>query len=103
MKVDKRLKRLESSARVINTDIEKIIESGVTYEDLTDEQKDIYCAYKGYDREAMETVNKMVLGTINAELKKNLPPMTPEQKAQHIKKVAAEIESILNAEPAERT
>lgn len=35
----------------------KLIASGVCYEDLSDEDKDAYCRYRGFDREGMEAVH----------------------------------------------
>ena len=43
------------------TEILKLIKQGKYYDELSIDQKDLYCEYQGYDREAMETIRITVL------------------------------------------
>ena len=62
-----RLRRLEKNLPEDYSEIIRLIKQGAFYDDLSEEQKDLYCQYKECNREAMETVRKMVLETEGKE------------------------------------
>ena len=92
----KRVSLLEDTDNQIDYETIRLIESGKTYGQLTDEQKTAYCRYHGFDREAFEEVNLMVLATTDVSLELKSPPMTPEEERKHLKEVAEEIERYMN-------
>lgn len=93
--LDNRIRKLESAHEDIDVEIIQKIKKGTTYDKLTDEEKYRYCHYHGYDQDAFEEVNKMVLGTTDVKLEMKPPPMTPEEERQHINKVITEVEAIV--------
>lgn len=101
--VRNRLKRLEDASEGNYTEIIQLIKSGAFYDELTDDQKDMYCQYRDFDRQAFEDVSTVMLETMHIMLEIKPPKMTPEEERKHVAEVAKEIESILNAESAERT
>lgn len=94
--ISNRLKQLENAPENNDYEIIRLIKSGLSYDKLTDEQKTAYCHYHGFDREAFEEVNRMVLDTTDVELQLKPPPMTPEEERKHLKEVAEEIERYMN-------
>ena len=60
--IERRLKKIEKKIKTQdNAEILELIRQGAFYDELTPEQKDLYCEYQGYDREVMETVRITVL------------------------------------------
>lgn len=86
-----RLKKLEKEHTAEFTEIIQLIRRGAFYDELTDEQKDLYCKYKGHDREAMETIEEYINGSLHLQLKKNEPPPTKEE----LREITEEIERFL--------
>lgn len=97
--INKRLKDLENEPDVVNHEIIRLIKSGITYDQLTDDQKELYCKYHGIDRETEEMMNQTFFGTTDVELQLRPPPMTPEEERKHLQKVADEIEQYLFDHP----
>lgn len=93
--LDNRIRKLEAVHEDIDVEIIQKIIKGTTYDKLTDEEKYRYCRYHGFDRDAFEEVNRMVLGTIDVTLELKPPPMSPEEERQHINKVIKEVEEIV--------
>ena len=81
-------------------DVLALIRAKKRYSELTDEQKERYCRYyHGMDRATIEEIEEMVTGKpLDFVLEKKPPKMPPEEKREHITKVAAEIEEILKNE-----
>lgn len=94
--IEKRIKDLENNTVVVNHEIIRLIQSGITYDQLSDGQKDDYCKYQGIEREAFEEFNLMMLDTTDVSLQLKPPPMTPEEERRHVAEVAKEIEAYLN-------
>lgn len=64
-----------SNARGHNAFILDLIRAGCFYDELTDEEKDLYAEYWGTDREALETVNRALFNnSLHFRLKRRLPP-----------------------------
>ena len=94
--VRNRLKRLEDASEENNTEIIRLIKSGAFYDEISDIQKEEYCAYHGFDRQAFEDVNGWMLKTMHFKLELKPPKMTPEEERKHVAEVAKEIEAYMN-------
>lgn len=99
--LSRRVDRIQSAVKTESSEVLSWINKGLYYDDLTDEQKTIYCRYKDFDRQAVEDIHLFMTdndtsAALHFPLEQNLPPMTPEEEKQHIKRVAVEIESYLS-------
>ena len=94
--VRNRLERLENASEGNYTEIIRLIKSGAFYDDLTDDQKELYCLYRGYDRQAIEELFMIMHETMHIQLELKPPKMTPEEERKHVVEVAKEIEAFLN-------
>lgn len=52
------------------------ISRGAFYDDMTDEEKNAYCSYRGFAREVMEEVEEMVTGSLHFQVERTTKPMT---------------------------
>lgn len=98
-----RLRRLAVTSECEYLEIVKLIKQGAFYDDLTDELKDLYCRYRGFDREAMESVNRMVAECegmnpdtyLHFRLERKPKPMNDEQTRIQVSEIVQEIEEQL--------
>lgn len=60
MKFNNRLNKLESKRQIEHSSIIRLIKMGTFYDDLTDEQKDQYCLYRGIDRDVHEEMCQLI-------------------------------------------
>lgn len=102
-----RLRRLEKSLPEDYPEIIQLIKQGAFYDEISDDMKDLYCLYRGFDREAMESVRMIIAETegfdtetvLHFQLERNPKPMTPEEEREHTARIAAEVEKlVLDAE-----
>lgn len=63
------------------------------YDEMTEEEKNAYCAYIGSDREAMETVEEGVTGTLHFIVERKPKPLTEAQFRERVR----EVEEIVNS------
>ena len=68
------------------------------YDELTEEEKDAYCNYRGYDRKAMEDVETMIKGNLHFVITKKPKPPTQKELQERIEEVQ---EYILNCKGIE--
>lgn len=99
--LQRRLKKIESANSTESVEVLNWIAKGLYYDELTADQKTIYCNYHGISQEAVEAVRLMIAHddiktAFHFPLEKRQPPMTPEEERQHIRQTAAEIEKFLN-------
>lgn len=80
--IKKRLDALNKHDAERFSDVLLLIHQGKYYDDLTDEQKERYCLYKGSDRKIVEDVQFYLFdGNMHFLLEENeLPPTTEEMK-----------------------
>lgn len=92
----RRIKRME--ARLNDTTagnlgrLAGLIAQGAFYDELTEEEKNAYCSYRGFDREAMETVEQMVTGTLHFQIERKPRPLTEAE----LKERAEEVQEYMN-------
>ncbi len=88
MRIKSRLDRLESSRGAFG-EIIALIRQGAFYDEVTDEQRREYAAYKGVTTQAVETVENAVNGGLHFKLERNSP-------SDSIAGTANELEKIIN-------
>ena len=93
--VRNRLKRLEDASEGKYAEIIQLIKSGAFYDEISDIQKEGYCAYHGFDRQTFEDVSTVMLETMHFKLELKPPKMTPEEERKHVAEVSKEIEAYL--------
>lgn len=59
------------------------------YDELTEEEKNAYCAYYGTEREALEEVNGFILGTLHFPVERKEKPLTEAQFRERVEEVEA--------------
>lgn len=69
------------------------ISRGAFYDELTDEEKNAYCAYHGTERHALEEVNGYILGTLHFPVERKEKPLTEAQFRERVE----EVEALVNA------
>ena len=69
------------------------ISRGAFYDELTDEEKNAYCAYHGTERHALEEVNGFILGTLHFHVERKEKPLTEAQFRERVE----EVEALVNA------
>lgn len=65
------------------------ISRGAFYDELTDEEKNAYCAYLGSERHALEEVNGFILGTLHFPVERKEKPLTEAQFRERVEEVEA--------------
>lgn len=70
--------------------IAALLDRGAYYDELTDEEKIAYCEYRDTERDALEKINSLFLGTLHFQLEKRPKPPTREERRQ----IAEEVEAI---------
>ena len=95
--IKRRVARLEEKASVQDHQelarVAALIEAGSYYDELTDEEKDLYCNYKQVERAVFEEVEEAVTGTLHLLLERNKRvKMTAAEKTRLIQEIEAIIE-----------
>ena len=80
--IRRRIKHLEAKTKPQFAEVLEWIRVGRFYDELTDQEKDRYCEYRGHDREAMEEIEMMVTGDIHFLLERKPIPPTKAQMQQ---------------------
>lgn len=57
------------------------------YDELTEEEKNAYCAYYGTEREALEEVNRYILGTLHFQVERKAEKLTETQFRERVREV----------------
>ena len=105
----RRIKRME--ARLNGTTagnlgrLAGLIAQGAFYDELTEDEKDAYCSYREFNREAMETVEKMVTGTLHFQVERKPRPLTDAEYKERVEEVKAYMKKAteeFNSEEAKR-
>ena len=105
----RRLKNLEKKMQGGTVEnlgrLAELIAQGAYYDELSEEEKDAYCAYQGHNREAMETVEKMVTGTLHFQVERKPRPLTDAEYKERVEEVKAYMKKATeeyNSEEAKR-
>ena len=102
-----RIKRLQKVSGQEYSEVLQLIRQKAFYDEISDDMKDLYCRYRGFDREAMESVRMIIAETegfdtetvLHFQLERNPKSMTPEEEREHTARIAAEVEKlVLDAE-----
>ena len=101
----RRIDKLSSVTDTDSVDVICWINKGLFYDDLTDEQRSIYCRYHNENREAMETVLLMAYDedsttAFHFPLEKRRQPLSAEELDKHLRQTADEIAALLD-EPSD--
>jgi len=64
------------------------------YDELTDEEKNAYCAYIGTERHALEEVNGYILGTLHFPVERKEKPLTEAQFRERVEEVEAYMQAV---------
>ena len=93
--IKRRITKVEQENAADATDIRilKLIRAGAYYDELTEEEKNLYAQHWKTDREALEEVNALSLGTLHFRLTRLVPTRTIKQLNGHIQ----EVEEIINS------
>lgn len=81
MDVLKRIDRLQASRCSEQARIMKLIAAGAFYDEVAEADKDAYCEYRHYNRQAMEQIEMLVKNTLHFRLEK-IPEPEPLEKIQ---------------------
>ena len=65
----------------------RLIRSGKYYDELSNEERNAYCKYLGFEREVYETINALVFNSLHFQLEKKRKPATREQFEENVKEV----------------
>ena len=82
-----RIKRMEQKVGADLFQQMDFIQSGMCYDELSDEQKELYCNYLNVHRVTYEQLQIMVMGTLHTEVGPKPKPSTPQQLQQIITEV----------------
>lgn len=99
--IKRRVARLEEKASVQDHQelarVAALIAAGAYYDELTDEEKDLYCKYKQVERAIFEEVEDAVTGTLHQHLERNTRgTMTAAGRERIIHEIEALIDTIEN-------
>ncbi len=100
----RRLNRLQKATNTEELHVLDLIASGVCYEDLSDEEKNAYCRYRGFDRIGLEEMHKVfaeMTGTeVRTELERNPTPAEQKQMRADLERWVQESEEEYNSPEA---
>ena len=96
--VKRKLDNLEARKRIIDPVLRDRLEAGAYYDELTEQEKDLYAQHWRTDRETLETVHGAILGgSLHFRIERLIPPRNKaEMEARQ-----AEITAILDEITAE--
>ena len=101
--IKRRVARLEEKASVQDHQelarVAALIAAGAYYDELTAEEKDLYCKYKQVERAIFEEVEDAVTGTLHQPLERNTRgTMTAAGREKIIQEIEAMIEDTIESE-----
>lgn len=82
-----RLKKIEERTKTVDAHILVLIREGAFYDEITDEERDAYCVYRGCNRRAMEDIQNAVNLSLHFQLERKPKPPTREELAERIEEV----------------
>ncbi len=90
----RRLKTLEKECGIaeLNGRLAELIDAGVYYDELTDDEKNAYCRYQKCEREALETLNGYILGNLHFQLERRPKPPTEEEFRANVREIEEAVE-----------
>lgn len=93
--IRRRIEKVErdTAADGTNLRILELIRAGAYYDELTEEEKDLYAQHWKIDREALEEVNTQVVGSLHFQLTRLVPTRTIKRLNERIQ----EVEEIVNS------
>ena len=68
------------------------IARGAYYDEMTEEEKNAYCDYHGFDRDAMERLEVLITGTLHFQAEKKPKPPTQAEFEASVR----EVERLMN-------
>ncbi len=94
--IKRRIGKVERENAADYTDIRilKLIRAGAYYDELTDEEKDLYAQHWKTDREVLEEVNTQVVGSLHFRLTRLVPTRTIKRLNEHIQEVEEMVNSL---------
>lgn len=93
--IRRRIEKMErdTAADGTNLRILELIRAGAYYDELTEEEKELYAQHWKIDREALEEVNTQVVGSLHFQLTRFVPTRTIKRLNERIQ----EVEEIVNS------
>ena len=87
----RRIKKAQANAHAgeMLLSIAKMLENGAYYDELTDNEKNVYCAYYGIDRQDLEALNGYVLGNLHFKIERRPGKITETQFRDNVREVEA--------------
>ena len=94
--IKRRITKVERENAADYTDLRilELIRAGAYYDELTEEEKDLYAQHWKTDRETLEEVNALALGTLHFRITRLVPTRTIKQLNGHIQEVAEIVNSL---------
>ena len=84
----------ENAADFIDLRILGLIRAGAYYDELTDEEKDLYAQHWKTEREVLEEVNTRAVGSLHFRLTRFVPTRTIKRLNEHIQEVEEMVNSL---------
>ena len=94
--IKRRLKKVEEGTAADGTDLHilELIRAGAYYDELTEEEKELYAQHWKTDRDTLEEVNTLTLGSLHFRLTRLIPTRTIKRLNEHIQEVAEIVDSL---------
>lgn len=75
--------------------IAELLDRGAYYDELTEEEKFLYCNYYGCDREAWEDINSYLHGNLHFKIERKPRPLTDKEFRERVREVQAYVEEAI--------
>lgn len=94
--IKRRIDKVERENAADHTDLNilKLIRAGAYYDELTEEEKELYAQHWKIERKTLEDVNVNVIGSLHFQLTRLVPARTLSRLDEHIQ----EVEKIINTQ-----
>ena len=94
LNIKARIKKAQENSRISEglERIAELIDKGVGYDELTDEEKEIYCNYKKISRDSLEEIFYTIKGTLHIKITRNAKQPTKEESQAIYKDLQKRIE-----------
>lgn len=96
--IRRRIDKLErdTAADGTNLRILELIRAGAYYDELTDEEKELYAQHWNTDREALEEVNTLAVGSLHFQLTRLVQTRTIKRLNERIQEVGEIVNSLVD-------
>ena len=94
--IKKRIKKAQANAGGNLGIVGELIRRKAYYDELTDEEKNAYCDYLDIEREALETVEQAVTGTLHFKVKRKPKPPTKEELREAVREVEDAVQGYID-------